>query len=444
VSIVDWWSLLSAFAFGSLSLSQQVILALSVVVSGSLGIYAIHAWLLTLLAFRRRRPPTVASPTVWPSVSVHLPVYNEKRVISRLLDSVLAFDYPRNKLEIMVVDDSTDDTTQLVQSYEKKHPELVTVIHREKRDGFKAGALQAALDRSKGEFFVLFDADHVPASDFLRRMVPYLCSDNMVAFAQARQSYLHDVNSWVARALGLGTDAYAFVDQEARYSGDLLTHFGGSGGVFRKSAVIAVGGWSSQTLAEDLDLSIRLRLHGWRWVYDRSIDCPGELPASFRVLRRQQFRWASGFAGCLGKHFRNLVTTNQISPMQKAEAMIYLSGYVASPLIAIGVVLAILYCLVFPQEFILNGFWYNAMAAFTVVMSALIYTAPLAMFTLAVHRSTDGWLRRMGRVLDLVYLGVLSVGIFLTSARAVVSGLLNKATYFYRTPKRGYATVSSA
>jgi cellulose synthase/poly-beta-1,6-N-acetylglucosamine synthase-like glycosyltransferase len=373
---------------------------------------------------------------------VHLPVYNEKRVISRLLDSVLAFDYPRNKLEIIVVDDSTDDTTQLVQSYEKEHPGLVTVLHREKRDGFKAGALQAALDRSKGEFFVLFDADHVPASDFLRRMVPHLCSDNMVAFAQARQSYLRDVNSWVARALGLGTDAYAFVDQEARYSADLLTHFSGSGGVFRKSAVTAVGGWSSQTLAEDLDLSIRLRLHGWRWVYDRSIDCPGELPASFKVLRRQQFRWASGFAGCLSKHWRNLVTTNQISRMQKGEAMIYLSGYAASPLIAIGVVLAILYCLVFPREFILNGFWHNALAAFTIVMSALIYTAPLAMFTVAVYRSTDAWLRRIARVLDLVYLGALSVGIFLTSARAVASGLLNKATYFHRTPKRGYVTVS--
>jgi hypothetical protein len=123
--------------------------------------------------------------------------------------------------------------------------------------------------------------------------------------------------------------------------------------------------------------------------------------------------------------------------MQKGEALVYLLGYAASPLIAIGVVLAILYCLVFPLEFILNGPWHNALAAFTVVMSALIYTAPLAMFTLAVHRSTDGWLRRIRRVSDLIYLGALSVGIFMTSARAVVTGLLNRATYFYRTPKGG-------
>jgi len=123
--------------------------------------------------------------------------------------------------------------------------------------------------------------------------------------------------------------------------------------------------------------------------------------------------------------------------MQKAEALTYLSGYVASPLIALGVVLAILYCLIFPLEFTLNAPWHNALVAFTVVMSALIYTAPLAMFTVAVHRSTNGWTQRIRRVSDLIYLGALSVGIFMTSARAVVSGFLNRATYFYRTPKRG-------
>ncbi len=436
--------ILSAFAFASLSYSQQLILVLSVLISGLLGIYSIHAWMLTLLAFRRRTPLAPSRPSAWPSVSVHLPVYNERQVISRLIDSVLAFDYPRNKLEIIVVDDSNDDTTEVVRSYQKRYPGLVTAIHRDKPDGFKAGALQAALERSKSELFVLFDADHIPQPDFLQRMVPYLCSNDAIAFAQARQSYLRDVDSWIARALGLGIDAYAFVDQEARFSHDLLTHFSGSGGVFRTKAVIDVGGWSSQTLAEDLDLSIRLRLSGWRWVYDKSVEYPGELPASFAILRRQQFRWASGFAGCLSKHLRSLLTTDKMSLAQKGEALIYLSEYAASPLIAIGVVLAVLYCLVFPVDFILYGPLHNALSAFTVIMSAFIYTAPLAMFTVAVYRATNGWPQRIGRVLDLIYLGVLSVGIFLTSARAVVEGFLNKATYFYRTPKRGYVTASKA
>ena len=164
--------------------------------------------------------------------------------------------------------------------------------------------------------------------------------------------------------------------------------------------------------------------------------------ASFKMLRQQQFRWASGFAGCLSKHLWSLIATDQMSLMQKLEALIYLSGYAASPLIAAGVVLAVLYCLVFPLDFILNGFWLTALAGFTVVMSAFIYTAPLAMFTVAVHRATDDWPHRMRRILDLVYLGALSVGIFLTSTRAVVDGFLNRATYFYTTPKRGYVTGS--
>lgn len=442
MSTVDWWSLLSAFTFESLNLAQQIVLILSVIVSGLLGIYAFHAWMLTLLALRRRRPPAVTAPSDWPSVSVHLPVYNEKRVISRLLDSVIAFEYPRNKLEVIVVDDSTDDTAELVQSYQENHSDIVTVIRREKREGFKAGALQAALHRSKGELFVLFDSDYVPPPDFLRRMVPYLCSDKMVAFAQARQSYLPDEKSWISHALSLGIDAYAFIDQEARYSAGLLTHFSGSGGLFRRTAVTDVGGWSSQTLAEDLDLSIRLRLRGWGWVYDGSIDCPGELPTSFSILRRQQFRWASGFARCLRRYSRSLIKTSQLSVMQKMEAMIYLSGYAASPLIALGVVLAVLYCLAFPMEFVLSGPLHNPLAGFTAVMSGLIYTAPLAMFAVAVYRATDSWPRRVKRVLDLVYLAGLSVAIFLTSARAMVDGFLNRATYFYKTPKRGSMTGS--
>jgi len=356
-----------------------------------------------------------------------------------LLDSILAFDYPQDKLEIIAIDDSNDGTTQVLQSYEQMYPGLVKVIHREYREGFKAGALQTALIRSNSEVLALFDADHVPPRDFLRQMVPYLCCDSRIAFAQGRPSYLCDGNSWVARALSLGMDSFAFVDQEARFSGNLLTHFSGGGSVFRRTAILSVGGWTSQTLAEDLDLSIRLRLNGWQYVYNESVPCPGEAPISFQILQRQQFRWASGFAGCLKKHLRSLLTTKEMSPIQKTEAVIYLTGYAASPLIAIGVLLAVLYCLVFPLDFILNGFRYNVLAAFTVLMSALIYTAPVALFTLATVRSTNQWFERAKRFLDLIYLGVLSVGIFLTTARAVIDGLLDKATYFYRTPKRGGA-----
>jgi len=419
------------------------VLVLSAIVSGLLAIYAIHVWMLTLFSLRRRRPPPVSLPEGWPSVSVHLPVYNEKAVISSLLDAVLAFDYPHDKLEILVVDDSVDETTTLLESYQRKFPELVRVIHRVRRDGFKAGALQTALTQSNGEYVALFDADQVPPSDFLKRMVPYLCTDSSAAFAQGRPCYVQSVNSWIARALSLGMDSFAFVDQEARFGADLLIHFSGGGGVFRRSALMEAGGWASETLAEDLDLSVRLRLRGWHYIYDHSVACPGEAPNEFSVLRQQQFRWASGFTGCFKKHAKDILSTDRMSMVQKVEAMTYLTGYVASPLIAAGVVLAVLYCLVFPVDFILSGFLRNAFAAFTMQMSALIYTAPVALFTVAVLRSTEGWARRIARIVDFVYLGLLSVGIFLTSTRAVMAGLLDRATYFYRTPKRGDPAVGS-
>lgn len=444
VRLQDRWRLLSTIAYESLSLLQQVVLILSAFVSVFLGVYAIHVWMLTVFAIRRRRPPRISSPVVWPFVSIHIPVYNESLVVSRVLDSVLALDYPRDRLKIIVVDDSSDGTTALVQSYQDGHPGLVKVIHRSGRDGFKAGALQISLLETDSELIALFDADQVPPSDFLRRTIPYLCAENKVAFVQGRPSYRHDGHSWVARALSLGMDSFAFVDQEARFSADLLTHFSGGGGVFRRSAILDVGGWRSETLAEDLDISVRLRLSGWRYIYDASIPCPGEAPTSFAILRRQQFRWASGFAGCLKKYWRRLLATRNMSAIQKFEALTYLTGYVASPLIAIGVVLAVLYCAVFPTDFLVNGFRYNPFAALALVMSGLIYTGPLALFAVAVHRSTDGWPRRLRRITDLFYLGVLSVGIFLTSARAVVAGLLDKATYFYRTPKRGRVAQSRA
>jgi cellulose synthase/poly-beta-1,6-N-acetylglucosamine synthase-like glycosyltransferase len=204
-----------------------------------------------------------------------------------------------------------------------------------------------------------------------------------------------------------------------------------------------VGGWNSETLAEDLDLSIRLRLRGWRFVYDSGVLCPGEIPTSFAVLRQQQFRWASGFAGCLKKHLRELIETGELSLLQKTEALIYLTSYAASPLIALGVVTAVLYCLVFPLDFVLHGFRSNALAAFTVFCSALIYTAPFALFTLAVVRSSKGLADRTKRSVDLAYLGVLSVAIFLTSSKAILQGLLNKATYFYRTPKHESARTGA-
>jgi cellulose synthase/poly-beta-1,6-N-acetylglucosamine synthase-like glycosyltransferase len=418
-------------------LLQQTVLVLLAAVLSILAIYATHIWVTTLYAVRRKRPPRVEPPSTWPSVSVHIPVYNENSVVTKLLDSVLAFDYPRDRLEIVLVDDSDDGTTEVLQKYEAKHPEVLRVIHRERREGFKAGALQTALTGTRSELITVFDADHVPSRDFLQRMVPYLASDGRVAFAQARPSYLPGKSSWIAGAVSMGTDVYALVELEARFSAGLLPHFGGSGAVLRRAALVGVGGWESDTLAEDLDLSIRLRLNGWQHIYDDTLQCPGEIPTSLQVLRLQQSRWASGIAGCLKKHFASLVRAEQLSLLRKLEALVYLTRYVASPLTAIAVVLGLLFFLVFPLDFVLLGFQTNAVAAFTALMLLLNCTAPLASFTVAAIRSTNRRTERARRLIDLISLGVLTVMIFMTSARATLDGFLDRATHFHKTPRRG-------
>ena len=248
---------------GNLTNLQQLVLFLVAMVTGLISIYAFNIWVLSLLSVRGRNkvadPPALDS---WPMVSVHLPLFNEERVASRLLDACCKLDYPRDKLEIIAIDDSSDGTTKIAKEFESKNPDLVKVIHREDRSGFKAGALQLALEKSKGDFIALFDADYVPPRNFLRKMVPYLYADEKVAFVQSRWSYLDGQFSWIAKAISLGIDVYAFVDQRARYVGNLLAHFSGTCGVFRRSAMEEVGGWSADTLAEDLDLSIRLHLKG--------------------------------------------------------------------------------------------------------------------------------------------------------------------------------------
>ena len=420
---------------------QQTVLVLLAAVLSILAIYATHIWVTTLYAVRRKRPPSVEPPSAWPSVSVHIPVYNENSVVTRLLDSVLAFDYPSDRLEIVLVDDSDDGTTQILRKYEAKHPGLLRIIHREHREGFKAGALQTALAGTRSELIAVFDADHVPSRDFLRRMVPYLASDKRVAFVQARPSYLPGEPSWIAGAVSMGTDVYALVELEARFSAGLLPHFSGSGAVLRRAAVVDVGGWESDTLAEDLDLSIRLRLKGWQHVYDDSLQCPGEIPTSLQVLRLQQSRWASGIAECLRKHFARLVRAEQLSLWRKIEALIYLTRYVASPLTAVAVALGVLFCLVFPLDFVLLGFQTNAIAAFTALMLLLNCSAPLASFTVAVVRSTSSRTERARRLIDLISLGVLTLMIFMTSARATLDGFLDRATQFYKTPRRGDTSI---
>jgi cellulose synthase/poly-beta-1,6-N-acetylglucosamine synthase-like glycosyltransferase len=422
---------------------QQLILFLVAVVTGLISIYAFNVWVMSLLSIRGRNkianPPHIDS---WPPVSIHLPLFNEERVARRLLAACVGLDYPQKKLEILVIDDSTDNTTRIAREFETKYPRLVNVIHREERTGYKAGALQAALGRSRGEFIALFDADYVPPKDFLKKMVPYLYVNDKVAFVQSRWSYLDGQFSWLAKALSLAIDVYAFVDQRARYVGDLLAHFSGTCGVFRKAAIESAGGWSPETLAEDLDLSIRLHLKGWRYVYVPTVVCPGEIPASFDNLRHQQFRWAKGFSECLRKYAGPIVRSKELNFFQKLEALLHLCTYFICPLTIIGIVVGLVYYAVFPPSFWLLGFWRYQVVLFTFLLSLVIYSAPLVASGVTLSEFSQVGLAKVKRLFHLGYLGAVVYGLLFSNTRAVIEGLFSKTSHFYRTPKLGLvATV---
>ena len=413
-------------------------LFLVALVTGLISIYAFNVWVMSLLSIRGRNkianPPTIET---WPSVSIHLPLFNEERVARRLLTACVGLDYPKGKLGIVVIDDSTDGTTRVAREFQEKYPGLVDVVHREERTGFKAGALQVALQKSKSEMIALFDADYVPPPDFLRRMVPYLYVSDKVAFVQSRWSYLDGQFSWIAKALSLGIDVYAFVDQRARYVGNLLAHFSGTCGIFKRDAIEGVGGWSPETSAEDLDLSIRLHLKGWRYVYVPTVVCPGEIPVSFNNLRHQQFRWAKGFSECLRKHGRAIVRSRELNFFQKVEALLHLGTYFICPLTIIAIVVGLLYYSIFPPSFWLLGFWRHQVAFLTFLLSLVIYSAPLVASGITVSELSQVGLSKLRRIVHLGYLGAIVYGLLLSNTRAVIEGLFSNSSYFYRTPKLG-------
>ncbi len=425
---------------------QQFALVMVMVVTGLISIYAFNVLFLTVLSVRGRKRSVdqAQQPKSWPNVSVHLPLYNESRVAFRLLSACVDFDYPRDKLEIIVVDDSTDETTKIVRDFESKYSNLVRVIHREERVGFKAGALQSALEQSSGELIVLFDADYVPPQDFLKKMVPYVYLDRKIGFVQSRWSYLDGQFSWIAKAISLAIDIYAFIDQRARFAGKLLAHFSGTCGVFRRQAIEDVGGWSADTLAEDLDLSIRLHLKGWKYVYVPTVVCPGEIPPSFDNLRHQQFRWAKGFSECIRKHGRSIVRSRELSALQKLEALLHLATYFICPLTIIGIAVAGLYYTVFPPSFWLLDFWRYQIALLLFLLSVVIYSAPIVASAVTVSEVPGLEVTKLRRITHLGYLGALVYGLLLSNTKAVIDGLFSKTSYFYRTPKIGMSGLAES
>ncbi|HEV8613963.1 MAG TPA: glycosyltransferase, partial [Methylomirabilota bacterium] len=395
-----------------------------------LMVYGLNAWIMVGLHLRHRaavRPPRPSSEPL-PTVTVQLPLFNERYVAERLLEAVAALDYPRDRLEIQVLDDSTDETSEIVAAVVAKLAARgIDVVHRRRasRDGFKAGALAGGLAACRGEFVAVFDADFVPSRDFLLRVLPHFARG--VAVVQTRWGHLNRSFSALTVAQALGMDGHFAVEQSARAWSGLLLNFNGTAGVWRKAAIIDAGGWQPDTLTEDLDLSYRAQLRGWRIVYRPEIVCPAELPVVVTGFKSQQRRWAKGSIQTARKLLPAVVRSS-LPLWTKYQAFVHLTYYAIHPLMLASVAMLLpLRMVALPDA--------GRPAAFSaVVMFGLATLGPITMLVYAQRVLDPRWWRRAWQLPSILVLGV---GVALSTSVAVLGAFRGGRREFVRTPKFG-------
>jgi glycosyltransferase involved in cell wall biosynthesis len=367
-----------------------------------------------------------------PHVTVQLPIFNEATVVGRLLDHVTALRYPRSCLEIQVLDDSTDETEVLARAYlaELRHaqPDLdIVYMHRTVRTGFKAGALDAGLKQAKGELIAIFDADFLPQPDFLLEVVPHFVTDPRVGMVQARWGHLNRAHSLLTRTQALMLDGHHMVENRARAAAGWLFNFSGTGGIWRKIAIESSGGWQHDTITEDLDLSYRAQLAGWKFVYRENVVTPAELPEDVSAFRAQQFRWAKGTVQCarklLGRIWRSELTLSQ-----RIEAMFHLTPHFAYPLMVFLSLLLLPALILMPAT--------NARTMLLIDLPLCLGTTGSLAAFYSMAETAQGR-SRLDALRQLPGLLALGAGLAPHLTKAVIEGLSSMAGEFIRTPKRG-------
>ena len=289
-----------------LTAMSNAIFIIWLVINILLMTHVFHEAILVINALRKNKKikPEISSEEL-PIVSIQLPLYNEKYVVERLLNAIRKIDYPENLLDVQILDDSTDETTDTIRAYIEKYDCNFELVRRTDRSGFKAGALAHGLEFAKGEIVAIFDADFVPSPTFLKETIPYFENEE-VGVVQTRWLHINKQQSLLTRAQALMLDTHFSVEQLGRHNADGFINFNGTAGVWRKVCIEEAGGWKADTLTEDLDLSFRAQAKGWRFEYLFDVGSPAELPATFEAYRTQQFRWSKGAAECVRKNWRML------------------------------------------------------------------------------------------------------------------------------------------
>ncbi|MCL4560650.1 MAG: glycosyltransferase [Chloroflexi bacterium] len=391
----------------------------------TLSIYGFNSLgLVILYLFSKRpaeRPQLRVKDADLPRVTIQLPIFNEQNIIERLLQAVTSQDYPRELCQIQVLDDSTDETTEiatrLVEQYRSQGWDI-QIYHRSVRTGYKAGALAEGLKNATGEFVAIFDADFVPAPDWLRSVLAGF--DNpKVGCVQSRWVHLNSRYNLLTNAVSLGLDAHFIVEQNARYRSDLFLGFNGSGGIWRKACIEDAGGWQIDTLTEDLDLSYRAQLKGWQIRYNPNIVVPGEVPAQVDAFKTQQYRWAKGSAQTLRK-LGGTILKSDLPWQKRVMAIMHLSMYVPFPFMILTLLLTLPIAL-YAGHFMTLFSW--------TILSSL---GPPLLYTIARTNHLPRFWDRLVRLPPLLMLGL---GMSLNEGFAVISGIFTKGGVFNRTPK---------
>lgn len=369
------------------------------------------------------------NPESWPKVTVQLPVYNELYVVERLIDAIAKLNYPKELLEIQLLDDSTDQTVDLIQEKLKDFPEInFKYIHRVDRTGFKAGALREGLKVASGEFIAIFDADFVPSPDFLLQTIPCFSSEK-IGMVQTRWTHLNRDFSMLTRLQAFALDAHFFIEQMGRNHQGAFINFNGTGGIWRKSCIFDAGNWHDDTLTEDLDLSYRAQRKGWKFIYRPEIESPAELPPIMSAIKSQQFRWTKGGAECAVKH-AGTVSQENLSFRVKFHSFAHLFNsaifiaVLVTSLSSIGVWWAGELGLI-PEVLVrLSGIF---LVSF--VLIAGVYLVSYFYGKRSFVQSALGVIWQLPLFLSV------SMGLALHNAQAVWEGLSGKKSPFIRTPK---------
>jgi cellulose synthase/poly-beta-1,6-N-acetylglucosamine synthase-like glycosyltransferase len=396
-----------------------------------LASYGVHRYVLVYLYYKHKKNRTTDPAGYFPDLprlTVQLPIFNEQFVVERLLDAICQLKYPLDKLDIQVLDDSTDETQavarRLVDQYASQGTPI-TYHHRDNRQGFKAGALREGMKTSKGEFIAIFDADFVPPEDFLLRTIHHF-TDPRIGMVQTRWTHINRHYSFLTEVEAMLLDGHFVLEHSGRARSNVFFNFNGTAGLWRRRAIEEAGGWQHDTLTEDTDLSYRAQLKGWKFIYLQDVECPAELPVEMTAFKTQQARWAKGLIQTGKKILPNVLKSDQ--PFRvKLEAWYHLTANLSYPLmIMLSVLLLPAMIIRFYQG------WFQMLYIDLPLFVASTFS--ISSFYLVSQKELfpKSWPRAL---LYLPFLMALGIGLTITNTIAVLEALVGRQTAFARTPK---------